>query len=121
MKRAQLLALVSVPVLAAAAVPIAAHATRSPAKAPTANVAVAASEFKFNVRPTSAKPGTVTFRVVNAGKIGHDFKIANKATPILQPRKTASLSVNLKPGTYPYLCTVPGHAASGMKGTFRVG
>ena len=25
-----------------------------------------------------------------------------------------------KAGSYPYLCTVPGHAAAGMKGTFTV-
>jgi uncharacterized cupredoxin-like copper-binding protein len=26
----------------------------------------------------------------------------------------------LKAGKYPYLCTVTGHAAAGMKGTFTV-
>jgi uncharacterized cupredoxin-like copper-binding protein len=25
-----------------------------------------------------------------------------------------------KPGNYEYLCTVPGHAAGGMKGTLKV-
>jgi uncharacterized cupredoxin-like copper-binding protein len=25
-----------------------------------------------------------------------------------------------KPGTYEYLCTVPGHAAAGMKGDLKV-
>jgi len=25
-----------------------------------------------------------------------------------------------KAGSYPYLCTVPGHAAAGMKGVLRV-
>jgi uncharacterized cupredoxin-like copper-binding protein len=28
--------------------------------------------------------------------------------------------VTLKTGNYPYLCTVPGHAEAGMKGTFTV-
>jgi uncharacterized cupredoxin-like copper-binding protein len=33
---------------------------------------------------------------------------------------TKTLSVSLKPGTYTFECTVPGHAAAGMKGTLTV-
>jgi len=40
--------------------------------------------------------------------------------PIIGPGKSASLTVSLKAGKYPYLCTVPGHAAGGMKGVFTV-
>jgi uncharacterized cupredoxin-like copper-binding protein len=105
---------------AAAATPVAIGATRPKAHTAQAKVAVAAREFKFNLRPTSARHGTVTFRLMNVGRIGHDFKIANKKTPVVNPGKSAVLTVPLKAGTYPYVCTVPGHAASGMKGTFRV-
>jgi uncharacterized cupredoxin-like copper-binding protein len=38
----------------------------------------------------------------------------------VNPGGSATLTVTLKRGSYPYLCTVPGHAAQGMKGTFRV-
>lgn len=33
------------------------------------------------------------------------------AIPLLNPGKTGTLTLNgpLKPGTYPYLCTFPGH------------
>jgi nitrite reductase (NO-forming) len=66
--------------------------------------------------------GTVTFSVVNRGKIGHDFKIAGKKTPIIKPGKSAKLKVVFKKkGRYPYLCTVPGHAKLGMQGTLSVG
>ena len=34
--------------------------------------------------------------------------------------KHATLTVRLKKGKYSYKCTVPGHAAAGMKGTFTV-
>ena len=35
--------------------------------------------------------------------------------------QTGTLTVKLvKPGMYEYLCTVPGHAAAGMKGTIKV-
>jgi uncharacterized cupredoxin-like copper-binding protein len=87
----------------------------------TATVNVAASEFKFVLsKKTAAAPGTVTFNVVNKGHIAHDFKIDGKKTALLQPGKSAKLTVKLKAGKYPYLCTVPGHAAAGMKGTFVV-
>jgi len=86
----------------------------------TATIKVTATEFKFALSPATVKHGTVTFIVVNKGKLAHDFKIAGKATPQINPGKSAKLTVTLKPGKYPYLCTVPGHAAAGMKGTLVV-
>ena len=39
---------------------------------------------------------------------------------LLGPGKSATLVVTLKKGKkYTYICTVPGHAAAGMKGTFK--
>jgi len=58
---------------------------------------------------------------VNRGKISHNFKIAGKVTPNLLPGKSATLTVKFtKKGHYAYLCTLPGHAGAGMKGTFSV-
>lgn len=107
-------------VTTAVAAPIAVGATRPAAHAAKTSVAVTAKEFKFTLRPTTAKNGSVTFRVQNAGKVGHNFKIAGKTTPMIKPNKSATLTLSLKKGSYPYLCTVPGHSASGMKGTFKV-
>jgi uncharacterized cupredoxin-like copper-binding protein len=51
----------------------------------------------------------------------HDFRINGKQTPLIRPRRTSKLVVTFqKKGTYHYLCTVPGHAAAGMKGVFTV-
>lgn len=84
-------------------------------------VAVTASEFKFVLSKRSVAAGTVTFKVVNKGKVPHDFKIAGKKTPLLASGKSSTLTVTLKKGKkYPYLCTVPGHAAAGMKGVLKV-
>ena len=85
-----------------------------------ATVNVTGKEYKFSLSPSSAKPGKVTFRFTNKGRLKHDFKIAGKATKVLSAGKAQSLSVTLKKGSYSYLCTVRGHAAAGMKGTFRV-
>jgi len=51
--------------------------------------------------------------------VKHDFKINGKKTPLISPGKSATLSVTLKKGSFKYTCTVPGHAAAGMKGTFK--
>jgi uncharacterized cupredoxin-like copper-binding protein len=89
----------------------------------TTHITVAASEFKFVFSKRSIPAvGTVIFTVVNKGKISHDFKIGGKKTPNILPGKSAKLTVKFtKKGHYAYLCTLPGHAGAGMKGTFSVG
>jgi uncharacterized cupredoxin-like copper-binding protein len=119
--RFPILATMTIGIAAAALTPIAVGASPPGAHAAKTSVSVSAKEFKFALRPTSARPGSVTFAVKNVGKIDHDFKIAGKMTPKIKRGKSAALTVNLKKGSYNYICTLPGHAASGMKGTFRVG
>jgi plastocyanin len=77
-------------------------------------------EIFFKLSKSSIpKPGSITFQFKNVGHILHDFSIEGKKTP--QPGQTAKLTVSFsKAGKYPYLCTVPGHAAAGMKGVFTV-
>jgi uncharacterized cupredoxin-like copper-binding protein len=83
-------------------------------------VTVTATEFKFKLSKTSVPHGSVTFTLKNAGHVGHDFKIGGKKTAVVGPGTSAKLTVTLKAGKAPYLCTVPGHAAAGMKGTLTV-
>jgi len=85
-------------------------------------IQVKGGEFFFRLSSKStAKPGLVTFAFTNIGHVSHDFKIDGKATPLIQPGETAKLAVTFsKAGSYPYLCTVPGHAEAGMKGVFTV-
>ena len=104
--------------IALAAVAAPAFAQRSHATGTT--ISVAASEFKFVLSTKTAKAGSVTFKLTNKGGIGHDFKIAGKKTAVIGHGKTATLTVTLKAGKYPYSCTVPGHAAAGMKGVLTV-
>ena len=106
------------------------------ANAATAGVTVTAgkpSEFKFTLSKKSAKRGIVIFKVKNSGNLTHDFKLCSRSstslantcngrsTKMLPPGASTTLraSVLLK-GSYEYLCTVPGHAAAGMKGLIKV-
>ena len=70
---------------------------------------------------TSSVPhGRITFAIKNAGASMHDFVIANHTSKIIGPGQHTSLTVTLKPGHYPYRCSVDSHAELGMKGVLRV-
>ena len=85
-----------------------------------AKATVTATDFKFKWVPARLTKGVATITVVNRGQATHDLKIAGKKTKVLNPGQRAVLKVTLKKGTYAYLCTVPGHAALGMKGKLVV-
>jgi uncharacterized cupredoxin-like copper-binding protein len=98
---------------------------RADAAVPITVTAGKPTEFKFTLNKKTlikrAAPLTVAFKVTNKGAISHDFKIAGKKTKSLAKGKVQTLTVKFtKKGKYAYLCTLPGHAAAGMKGTFTV-
>jgi uncharacterized cupredoxin-like copper-binding protein len=112
---------VAVNLLAVFSAATAGTAEPSRAKA-TTTVHVTAGEMFFRLsRRTLPRPGRVTFVVTNGGHAMHDFRINGKKTPLIRPEATARLTVTFRTkGRYPYVCTVPGHAAAGMKGVFTV-
>ena len=82
---------------------------------------VTMTEFHFALSPSKVNKGTIRFKLVNNGSVGHDLKINGKKSATIGPHKTGSLTVTFrKAGRYPYLCTIPGHAAAGMKGVLVV-
>jgi len=84
-------------------------------------VNVGATEFRFTLSTQTVHTGTITFRLTNNGGIPHNLSINGKQTPNIDPGATTTLKVTFsKPGSYPYLCTLPGHAAAGMKGVLTV-
>ena len=116
MKR--IISLVAVLAVASTVFALVAYAGSSRSTATT--VKVGAKEFKFTLSRKSAPHGKVTFKLTNKGPSKHDFKIAGKKTKLLGKGKSATLTVTLKKGKkYTYICTVPGHAQLGMKGTFK--
>lgn len=79
------------------------------------------SEFKFTLTKKTVPKGVVSFHVLNKGNIPHDFKIAGHKTKLLSPGQSQTLKVTFKKaGSYPFLCTVTGHAVAGMKGVLKV-
>jgi plastocyanin len=94
------------------------------------------SELAFQLSKSSNLPvGTYTFKVTDKGVGFHTFKFCTtpvktaakntctgKVTKTLHPGQTASFTVKItKTGKYEYLCSIPGHAAGGMKGLIGIG
>jgi uncharacterized cupredoxin-like copper-binding protein len=86
-------------------------------------IIIGATEFAFDPSEIEAAADSeFTIEVVNSGVIEHDFVITGLesekiTTPVGQ---TASGSFTLSAGTYEFICAVPGHKESGMKGTLTV-
>jgi uncharacterized cupredoxin-like copper-binding protein len=99
---------------------LAAPALSAPAATTVTVTAGKPSELRFTLSKKTVAAGAVTFKVTNKGKATHDFKIAGKTTKRLAAGKSATLRVTLKKGKAAFLCTLPGHAAAGMKGTLAV-
>ena len=84
-------------------------------------IAVTASEYKFALKPNTARKGVVVFTVANRGTIGHDFRIRGKKTRAIGAGKRGTVRVSFtRAGRYPYLCTLPSHAPAGMRGVLIV-
>lgn len=82
-------------------------------------------QLKYNKTSLTAKAGKVSIDFTNMSPEDHNMTIASAsgsvvgATPTFQGG-SKTLTLNLKPGTYKFFCTVPGHRAAGMEGTLTV-
>lgn len=87
-------------------------------------ITVEASEFAFTPQTISVKAGQpvkLTFK--NTGKYPHNFTVSelNIQTQTIQPGTEDVITFTpSKTGSFTYICTVPGHADRGMKGTLTV-
>jgi uncharacterized cupredoxin-like copper-binding protein len=89
-------------------------------------VKVTEREYHIALSPSSAKAGSVTFVVHNAGKIAHKLDLAGGglkgkvAFGAIEPGKTKEMTVKLTGGKLQLWCPIPGHAALGMKTSMTV-
>lgn len=72
--------------------------------------------------PTLPADTAVNLRVTNAGKVDHDLTVPALGLGVaVHPGRSAVLGIEgVAAGSYPFECTVPGHAAAGMRGTLQV-
>lgn len=91
--------------------------------------------LKFEAEPGAALAYTTTKATTSAGEVTvefnnpqaltHDVAIEDSSgeeigKTDLVADGSAATTVNLKPGTYTFFCTVPGHREAGMEGTLTV-
>lgn len=88
------------------------------------DITVEGTEYQFSPSTIVAKLGkTLTINFKNTGKMPHDFAIKELkvATKVLQPGQSETITVTPKDrGMFMIECTVPGHAAKGMRGLLMI-
>lgn len=103
-----------------------ATSSTTPAEGPTVEL----DEFVFSPSELTVEQGA-ELRAANVGEAPHNLTIEEgtspqtpaeelAATPTFTGGEQRELTVDLAPGRYALVCTVPGHRESGMVGTITV-
>ena len=81
-------------------------------------------QLLFTFKNAEAPAGPLTINAPNQASIPHHIAIqgngVNAKGQEVKGGAVSTIKVTVKPGKYPFLCTVPGHAQAGMKGTLTV-
>jgi plastocyanin len=85
----------------------------------------AEGQLKYNTTSLTAKAGTVAIDFTNMSPLGHNVTVESSAHAVVGATPTfqgasKTLTLTLKPGTYKFYCSVPGHRMAGMEGTLTV-
>jgi uncharacterized cupredoxin-like copper-binding protein len=94
------------------------------AKNGTLDIPVAAAGLAYEFKDATAPAGQITIESKNPQGTDHNIAIdgngANVKGNIVASGGVSKLSVDLKPGTYSFFCSVDGHRAGGMEGKLTV-
>ena len=112
-------------------VALSACANQPPAGAAEGNdqIEIVATEMRFSPNRIDARVDQpVLITIVNRGSVRHDLAFPSIQMPSLRgvetltmPGQSTRLTLTFDtPGTYTFLCTIEGHAASGMTGAVFV-
>ena len=82
-------------------------------------------QLNYNTSSLTAKAGKVTIDFKNMSPLGHNVTVESPGGGTLGATETfqgasKKLTLTLKPGTYKFYCSVPGHRQAGMEGTLVV-
>lgn len=92
--------------------------------ATTLHLEASPDAIAYDTTALSASAGEVTIDFTNPSALQHDVAVEKDGEEIAKTDIIAegedSLSAELEPGDYTFLCTVPGHAEAGMEGTLTV-
>jgi plastocyanin len=82
-------------------------------------------ELAYTTTSATAKAGKTTVEFNNPQSLTHDVAIEGASGEVVGKTElissgSDSTTVNLKPGTYHFFCTVPGHREAGMEGTLTI-
>jgi len=99
----------------------------SPAAGASSSLSLAANaagQLSYDTRQLTASAGKVTITLTNMSSLEHNVTVAQGST-VLGATPTfvggsKTLTLNLKPGSYTFYCSVPGHRQAGMEGTLTV-
>jgi plastocyanin len=83
------------------------------------------SGFEFTSDTAESEAGEVTLEFDNPQSVPHNVAIEDSSGKKIGETETlaegeATTVVDLKPGTYTYFCSIPGHREGGMEGTLTV-
>jgi uncharacterized cupredoxin-like copper-binding protein len=110
------------------------------ASQPAGSIGVTLNEFTVTPIPATAKAGSVTFSIRNAGNIKHEFVVIKTPKPAANLLKggeadetgnvgevgdvpsgsSKTLRLKLAAGHYALICNLPGHYLSGQHADFTV-
>lgn len=93
--------------------------------------------WSFDKKTLTARAGTVTIELHNDSGLGHNVRVHTGkccfkpgfkdlgGTAVIgstssDKRDTAKATLDLEPGTYTFLCSIPGHFQAGQHGTLVV-
>ena len=88
-------------------------------------VDILADDYSFEPPTLTVEARSYLLTVRNSGSVDHELALYSgvnffgRTGPIM-PGGTASLSVDLRPGVYSYVCQLDGHEQRGQKGTLTV-
>ena len=82
------------------------------------------TEYEFDPRDATVRRGT-ELTVRNEGEIAHNLTVERGGEELIGTDsflggKSEKLKVDIAPGRYTMVCTIPGHDQLGMVGTMRV-